>query len=139
VDSVNEDENTCDCTAVSGTVTTKIEGVQLMAEVADGMLITPAIDSTVIVAYSKRNVPYVALFSEVDKINFSANDGIELQGDDYGGLAKVGSLKTKLNNIENAFNALNTKLNALAPTPVLPPLVLTIQSEIENERVKHGN
>ncbi|HVX01018.1 MAG TPA: hypothetical protein VHA52_11360 [Candidatus Babeliaceae bacterium] len=68
VTDVNEAARTCTCTSVTGKSSTDLQNVQLMAEVDDGMLLVPSIDSTIIVGYSKRNVPYVALFSQIDKV-----------------------------------------------------------------------
>lgn len=68
VTDVNEATRTCTCTSVTGKSSTDLQNVQLMAEVDDGMLLIPSIGSTIIVGYSKRNVPYVALFSQIDKV-----------------------------------------------------------------------
>lgn len=68
VTDVNEPTRTCTCTSITGKSNTELQNVQLMAEVDDGMLLIPSIGSTIIVGYSKRNVPYIALFSQIDKV-----------------------------------------------------------------------
>lgn len=137
VNSVDSENRSCTCTPLGGKTASSITNVQLMAEVEDGFLLEPAVGSTVIVCYSKRNVPYIALFSELSKVSLVTLSGISLQGEQFGGLVKIEALITKLNNLENAYNALNTKVGGLAPPP-LAPLILTIREELENEEVKHG-
>ena len=138
VTSVNIPERTCDCTPIGGEAVTDLTGVQLMAEIDDGFLLIPAINSTVIVCYSTRNVPYIALFSAIDAVLLVTLTGIKLQGDELGGLVITPHLLTKINNIENAFNLLNTKVNSISPTPVIPNLIPTTLGEIENTAVKQG-
>lgn len=137
VDSVDLETRSCDCTPIGGNASTEISGVQLMAEVDDGWLLEPAIGSTVIVCYSRRNVPYIALFSELERVTLVTKSGIQFNGDEFGGLVKIEALVTKLNNLESAFNALNAKVAILAP-PALPALVLTTRLELENDKVQHG-
>lgn len=136
--SVSLSERTCNCAVISGVAATEINDVQIMAEIDDGILIVPEIDSTVIITYSKRNVPFISMFSEVSSIWFVTNSGIKLQGDEFGGLIKISDLVSKLNNLETAFNSLNSKVNVLAPTPVIPPIVLTRRDDLENTSIQHG-
>jgi hypothetical protein len=42
--------------------------VRLMASVDDGSYLIPKVDSTVIVSYSDFVLPYVSMFSEIEKI-----------------------------------------------------------------------
>lgn len=179
IDSVDVAKRTCNVTAVSGQQTIAIENVQLMADIDDGFLIIPAVNSTVIVAYSTFNKPFVSLFSGIDKVLLVAGeksasvqidvDGLLLEIEQtkvliadgeimindgsLGGLVKVSELTTKLNNLENKVNDIVAKFNShthvltlttgtgtAAPTanPVSGTLTPTEQSEIENEKVKHG-
>jgi hypothetical protein len=146
VESVDLDALTCDCIAVGGTAVTDIPGVQLMAEVDDGMYLVPSIGSIVLVIYSKRQPPFIALFSQLDDVVFNIGNSaleisttaVKINDGSFGGLVKVTEIVTRLNNIENGFNLLNTKVNALAPTPVIPPLVTTVRAMIENPIITHG-
>lgn len=160
VDSVDVDGRTCDCTAVGGTAITDIPGVQLMAEVDDGALYIPAIGSTVIVVYSKRNVPYIALYSELSALYYVVGDTtlditnglIKFNDGSFEGLVKVVELTQKLNALENKVNDLIATFNthvhggvstgggstATTATPVTGTLTPTTQSEIENEKIIHG-
>ena len=138
VDSVNEEKRTCTVTSVTGQGAMTVENVQLMASVDDGFLLVPAIDSTVIVAYSTYNKPFICLFSSVEKVLLVAgennasiqvdadgllfeiadtkiqiSDGeIKLNDGSMGGLVKVIELTQKLNNLENKVNQLITSFNS---------------------------
>lgn len=160
VESVDIDDRTCECTAIGGEAVTDVPGVQLMAEVDDGILYVPGIGSTVIVMYSKRNVPYIALYSEISAIHYVVGDTtidvtnglIKLNDGTFQGLVKVVELTTKLNALENKVNDLIDKFNthvhggvtigssssAVTLTPVTGTLTPTEQSEIENTKVTHG-
>lgn len=136
--SVDMATRSCVCNPLSGGGSSYLTGVQLMAEVDDGFLLVPAIGSAVIVCYSPRSVPYIALFSAIEKISLFTASGIQLQGGELGGLVIAQSLTARLNLIENAFNTLITKVNALAPTSAIPPLAQTTAAQIENETITHG-
>ena len=161
VDSVDLSTRTCDVTAISGKAPTAIEGVKLMASVDDGILMVPTVGSTIFVIYSTYNVPFVALFSEVDQILFisgssqlSIVDGKIMMNDgSKGGLVEVAELVTKLNNLENLVNDLAVKFNThshiltltsgtgtAAPTTTTEGTTLTPtqRADIENTKVTHG-
>ena len=131
---------TCTCTPVNGDA--DLLDVRLMSQSANGFLILPSVDSIVIVSSIDNLTYYVSMFSEVDEI--------QLNGDTYDGLVKVNDLVTKLNNLENKVNAIITAYNAhihvetgasTAPTVSLlvGTLTPTVQANIENTTVKHGN
>jgi hypothetical protein len=112
---------------------------RLMAQVGDGFLLIPSIGSTVFVGYFTYNDAYILMASDLDVIG--------LKGDELGGLVKVIELTEKLNNLEAKVNAIITNFNihthaslGAPPVPLITgPLVLTLQSEIENTNVTHGN
>lgn len=138
VDSVDEAKRTCSVTSVSSQSPVTIENVQLMASIDDGLLLIPAVDSTVFVLYSTFNKPFVSLFSEVKKVLLVAGDNnasvqvddngllleiadtkvqisdgeIQFNDGSMGGLVKVIELVQKLNNLENLVNDLIAKYNA---------------------------
>lgn len=138
VDSVDEAKRTCIVTTISSQGQITIENVQLMASVDDGILLIPTIDSTVFVAYSTFNQPFIALFSGIDKVLLTAGennatiqmdaDGLLLEIADtkvliedgqitlndgaLGGLVKVIDLVTKLNDLENKVNELLAAYNS---------------------------
>jgi hypothetical protein len=125
--------------------------VRIMAAVDDGFLPVPAIGSQVIVAWSTRNQPYVAMFSQLQDVYLSADNLVTLQGDDFGGLVKVGELVTRLNAIENLLNNFISLYNGhthtdpasgSTGTPSAPEpntATLTQVTDIENPKVVHGN
>jgi hypothetical protein len=136
--SVDLDAYTCTVNQVHGKTSAERKTVSLMADVGDGWLLVPAIGSTVIISWSDRQLPYVAMFSDLQDVYLDALGKITLNQGTEGGIPKVRSLVTQLNLIENAFNALNAKVNGLAPTPVIPNLNPTQLNQIENPNVTHG-
>lgn len=147
VNSVNVGARTCQVTTLSSKDSVTIDNVKLMAAVDDGIFVVPTLGSTVYVIYNNHAIPYVALFSQVDSILFvsgsnaisiSSAGGIQFNDGSLGGLVEVSALVTKLNNLENAFNALNAKVNVLALSPIIPPLVDTVRGDIENTKITQG-
>lgn len=154
VSKVDISKRSCDCIQIGGDAVIEIPGVQLMSEVDDGWLLLPAIDSTVIVCYSNKNVPYIALFSEIDKAILIANNGIQLQGGEFGGLTKTIELQTQLNKTNELLTALLTVLNGSpinepgngAPSALQIALKASITgkqlgnyTDIINENITHGS
>lgn len=143
VDAVDEAKRTCTVTTVSSQGAITIENVQLMASVDDGLLYVPVIDSTVIVAYSTFNKPFIALFSGLSKlviVGGENNAGIEITDNGIlieiadtklnladgkttlndgalGGLVKVVQLTQKLNALESAVNQLKQIFSTWVPVP----------------------
>lgn len=139
VQSVDLTKKVCVCEPISGGA--DLMGVKLMAKNQIGMFIIPKINSNVIVTI-QNDLSYVSYFSEVDEIH--------LNGENYGGLVRIQELTNKLNALENSHNqhlalynahthpetTVNTLVPATLDTNILTP---TIDSELENQYVKHGN
>ena len=119
---------------------TEIPDVRLKAAVdeipdlntKDGLVQIPVEESTVLVAMIGNDsaTRFILAFSKVQEVLMY--DGLN------GGLIKVVSLVTKLNNLENKVNALITWGGTLSP-PFSPPtqLTATVRADIENVKVKH--
>ena len=157
VNSVNESQRTCDCTTISGL---PVSGVRLMAEVEDGVLVIPAVDSVLIVGYSKTITPFVCQFSSIDKVlvitgdtTVEIKDGlIKFNDGSFEGLVKVADLVTKLNTLEQDLNTLKSVFNswvvspadggaalkATAATWYAQTITETVQNDLENKAVTHG-
>jgi hypothetical protein len=153
VDSVNLDDQTCDCTPIGGDNTTTIPSVALTTESNDGWLLVPSVGSTVQVTISIRNAfCFVSMFSNIDKAYLITENGIQLNDGSAGGLVKVAVLTQKVNALENMLNDLATKFNThlhsgvttgsgtSGPTtiPETTVIIPTQQSELENTKVTHG-
>lgn len=148
--SSNVDACTCTVEMVTGKTTARRETVALMADVSDGLLLIPANGSTVIVAWSERNNPYVAMFSDLQDVYLDATGKITMNQGTDGGLVKVRDLVTKLNALENKVNAIISSYNAhvhpdpvsgSTGTPTVPitgTLTPTQVVDIENPNVTHG-
>lgn len=161
VDSVNESARTCDITVISDKGESIISDVTLMSEIDDGILILPAIGSTVVIASSEKINYFVCLFSELQKILYIVGgsainivDGlIQINDGSCGGLVKVIELTQKINSLENLVNSILTTLTTtvipLAPSGTYPfaPLYssistiapITQRSDIENNLITHGS
>lgn len=106
VTSVNEDEFICDVIAIGGNSDVEIPGVRLSSESNDGFTLIPSIDSTVTIIMTDKGIPYVAMYSDIDKAiviiegskliieknKITFNDGIN------GGIIKIQELTTSINN-----------------------------------------
>lgn len=148
--SVNVDACTCVCQQVHGTTSAERKTVSLMADVSDGWLLIPAVGSTVIIAWSDRQLPYVAMFSDLQDVYLDATGKITMNQGTLGGLVKVRDLVTKLNNLENKVNAIISSYNGhvhpdpvsgTTGTPTVPitgTLTPTKVVDIENPNVTHG-
>lgn len=158
--SVDEPSRTCDCVAIGGVAVTEIPSVKLMADVDDGMLMIPAVDSTVLVVFSKRNEPYVSMYSQLDKILMIVGDSIveikdgslKINDGSFGGLIKIDELVKKVNKLEKDINNLKSAffnwtpvpndggaaLKAASATWASQTLIPTKKSELENTLVNHG-
>jgi len=131
---------TCLCRPIDGSA--DIEDVRLQAAATnDGMLITPAVDSVVIVQMINDVEGYVSMFSEIQNIKFF--DGAQ------GAFVLINALVTKLNNLENKVNDIITAYNthvhtgvttgagssAITPTQVSGTLTPTVAQDIDNEKI----
>lgn len=118
---------------------------KLMAQIGDGMLLIPSVDSTVLILYATYTDAYVMMCSDVDSISF--------KGSELGGLVKVVDLTSRLNKIEQDINNLKqafsnwvvvpsdggAALKTVAASWYGSQLTKTQRSDIENENVTHGN
>ena len=149
--SVDTDANTCVVMPIGNTVSSEIPNVQLQADVSDGVEIIPSVGSTVIVMWSLYNKPYVAMFSEVERIGINANDVVELQDGSFGGLTKTQELKTQLDKLNEQLQAVISSLTNWTPVNFDGGAALKVYfasaiagkteadfSNIENEKVTHG-
>jgi hypothetical protein len=156
VNSVDQDNRVCNCTAIGGKASNTFPNCRLMTDVDDGILILPTVGSNVTLILSSFTDPYVVGYTEVDQIIF--------RGGDLGGLVKVEDTVTKLNNLEKGYNNLLNKVNDLinkynihthllaltsgtgtaaatltTETPDTDPqLVQTVRGDIENTAITQG-
>lgn len=154
VEEVDKDNRTCYCTSIGGDAETDIPEVLLCAENNNGFLVFPTVGSTVIVALTTRNVPFVLMFSDVESVQFM--DG------SYGSIPKIkdpddanAGLLKKINNIENKLNDFISKWNNFCtsylpggPASVGSPatlasseeteLTITAEADISNEFITQG-
>lgn len=121
-----------------------------------GVVVKPTVDKMVFVVFVSKTTGIVVMAEQ--------SEDIELMGNEFGGLPKIEALVEKINNIEDLLNDLASKYNS--HTHPIPTLVTacgsgagtttpsntsttattestvitpTQVSDIENEKVKHGN
>jgi len=131
------DGSTCDVQIVDTEF--ELTGVRLQTETSSGVLLVPAIDSKVIISPIDDFEYVVIMYSAVSAIKF-------LNGS-FGGMVKVQSLVSKLNDIEQKVNDIISWANAHVHsgnnvTPTTPysggNLTETERTDIENGEVTHG-
>lgn len=146
--SVDATEKTCEVLTLADEMT--LFDIRLIANNGDGILITPSVNSIVGVCMINEVEGFVALYSQVDSIQYG--DG------SFDGLIKIGQLVTKINEIENLLTSLISNFNShihtttatigSSPTPGVisattstesGSLTNTTQTELENENITHGN
>jgi hypothetical protein len=147
---VNENERTVDVEMVGGKSSNRITA-RLMASLDDGCYVIPKEQSTVIVAMSTHVAPYVAMFSEVEKITWLGGyfDGVPIVTHPTD--TNKGVLK-RLNNIENKLTSLQGKFNShvhtttcgagpgtasTTPQQEIGNLTPTTNLDIEHPNIKH--
>jgi hypothetical protein len=149
VTEIDQDNKTCTVKPVDDLP--DLLEVRLSAVVSpeSGIVAVPSIGSFVIVGQTAREQPHILMMSEIDSYQLIANDTIQFNDGENGGLVKVSDLVSKLNAIEDKVNELITNYKAHnhvhpnGPTTafVVPytgnNLTNTQVSDLENENVKH--
>ena len=139
VDAVDETARTVDCSPIDGDA--PLLGVNLQAnqESGDGIVLFPAVDSYVVVAFLEPSVAVVVLTEKVDKIVLKigdttaevidgqidiavqsikaqmTSDGVTFNDGTLGGLVVSEKLAQKLNALEQGINNLKTAIAAWVP------------------------
>jgi hypothetical protein len=142
VDSIDLDKLICYCIPLNGDA--DLVGVRLMANIDNGFLLIPEVNSIVVVSFLSDDSAYVSLVSKVSEVN--------LNGKNFDGLVKVNDLVEKLNNLENKVNTIISIYNAHThvasslgtptTTPVAPvtgTLTPTIKADLENTTILQGD
>lgn len=151
------DDIVCKVQSVSGQTCTVVdvldnaiyENVRLTANVqsANGFILKPAKDSYVIISQITENDRYVSFFSEIDGLEFVAENQIIFNNGTQG-LVKIIELTTKLNQLITELNTLKTWVNThvhavsgsatLVPTaPFTGPISSFVKTDYESEKIKH--
>ena len=142
IDSVDLTTLTCYCVPLNDDA--DIINVRLMANIDNGFLLIPEVNSIVVVSFLSDDSAYVSLVSKVSEV--------QLNGKNFDGLVKVQELTDKLNALENKVNdlitACSSQIVTLAPSGTFPlasfftsvtPLIPTQQLEIENTTILQGD
>ena len=137
IESVDLPNCVCSVTIIDGHTEVIIPNVRLMSVIDDGVIFEPVIGSTVTIIYSQNVDPVVVKYSQIKSIQAITNKFIFNDGSN-GGLAIIGALLQKINNLENQLNSVTTWAATVTPPLTVQPLVLTQRKEIENTLIIHG-
>lgn len=132
INSVDTDSLTCEVTTIGDDAAVTIPGVLLSAEVSDGFVVIPSVNSTVYIALTTRNQVFVEMYSDLDAVFisiptgtpntwtkvlinnnpnlFGGVTGIRFNDGSYGGLVIGGGSG---NNLISQLNTLNQQLQAI--------------------------
>lgn len=161
VTAVDKPTRTCSVTTINAPQNMDLSDVLLMAEVGDGWLMIPSIDSTVIIGNNAQMQPYVKMFSDLsetiiitgDQGISMTTDGIQFNDGSDGGLTITPELVNQLDKNNEILSAI---LSTITGTPINEPgngspsalqaalsAVLTGKlvgdfSNIENKNITHG-
>lgn len=127
VTAVDVPTRTCTVDTLTGTIFT-LNKVALMAQINDGFLMVPAIDSEVIVLYGTQVKTQVIMYSELQRVYAIVGDsGFEMLPDkvmfndgSYGGMVIIEELVKRLNALEEDNNKLKKALGIVFTPPDLP-------------------
>lgn len=162
------DGNVCTVVFQTGETDIELPDVRLQVDICDGLLITPEVDSNVLVCISTYNPPYVSLYSDIKEYYLQVGDSADLITSDgkrklndggYGGLIKsidpdnsqIGLL-ARLNKTENLLNEFITIYNTHTHTSSAPGSAtsppaqpetnqinpITSRTDIESDYITHG-
>jgi len=134
---------TCECEPITGD--SNLLDVRLQTEAGNGVIMIPTEGSKVIVQPINDMTGYVSMYSSLDSI--------QLLDGTYGGLIKISDIVGKLNNLENDINDLKTvfgswvvvpsdggaALKTITTTWATSALTPTVEADIENDKITHGN
>lgn len=141
VTSVDMVTRTCAVTTITGKSEIDISAVQIMPDVSDGFILVPAVGSLVYIAYSIKNLPFIQMFSEIDRVILIC-DNVQVNDGSYGGLIKIIDQTSKLNNLVNQLTAELVKIEAgiVAAGGTYTPGTLDQfnKTDYENTMFKHG-
>lgn len=112
VDSVDENKKTIKCTPITEGAQ-RVVNLQASIEGADGILIIPEVQSTVIIGYVDKNNAFVLTHSKIEKISINTKKIILNEGKN-GGLVLSEKITNELNTVVKRVNAIITALQTLA-------------------------
>lgn len=145
----------CEVKSVDGatcTVTRVLDGLEI-ADVRlnchitenEGIVVTPKVNSFVLVTNIDGRQHFVSQCSEVEKITIDCNGDIIINGGNNDGIIKIKELTQKLNNLVNTFNShvhqVSTTGTAAAQTGTAAAVTAKAskfnQSDYEDTKVTH--
>lgn len=155
------DDKTCDVVPLDNSAPLKKVKLNAAPEQGKGIVITPVVDSVVLVGLRTETDASILMFSEIEKIDIILSEDIKLSlnadeivfNDNFKNsfLIDINKLKTKINNIENDINTLKNIFTAWVPAPMdggavlktassawaVQKLTPTQVNDIKDEKIKH--
>jgi hypothetical protein len=118
--SVNEEERTCHIKSISSDAEFEFENAALSAEGNDGVIIIPAVDSTVTVVIARQTI-YITQYSDIDKflVIIDKTIDLEISKDGHvfnkgknGGVPNINPLKVEMAKLTGNDTILKTAIAA---------------------------
>ena len=140
--SINTDQRSATVEPINGDA--DISDARFICDVTGKTKFLPKVNSIVVVQMFSQTGGVIIAFSELEEIH--------LNGEDKGGMVTAGSLLQKINELEQQINTLKTIFATWVPVPndgglalktlttsfSSQTITLTVQTDIENSKVKHG-
>lgn len=116
IDAVDDQAMTCDCTPLDGDA--ELFDVRLMPQAGNGVRVIPAVGSVGIVTFLSKDTAYLAMASEIDRVQVKIGDtdvdvtadGVVINGGTLGGMVKIAELEENLNSLKSFVEAMHAAL-----------------------------
>lgn len=137
VNSVDETKRTCDVTPINDDADILDTRLQASLNSTAGIVQFPKVNTNVIVTFLTKDVGFVSLCTDVDKILIEC-DKVIFNGGNKGAMVKIDDVLSAINRLENTFNAhvhpVPSLGTSLIPTvPIAPPTTL---ADLANNEIK---
>lgn len=147
VTSIDNDKRHVYVSTINGPYVQELKA-SLMTTIDDGFVLIPQIGSTVYIMTNPLINPFIIHYGAVQTVIMTSSQTVQLNSNEYGGIAKIKELTDKINTLENAMNNLINKFNLhqhpAFPGPITPTDVdtdsiqITTVKDLENPSVVHG-
>lgn len=137
VNSVNESERTCDVSPLNEDADVLQTRLSATLNSTQGVVIIPKVDTNVIVTFLTKDVGFVAMCTDAEKVLIDC-DTVIFNGGNKGAMVKIQDLVDKINRLENTFNShvhpgvtVGGGVTAITATQIIP--ITTVANLANNE------
>lgn len=139
VNSVDENARTCDVSPLNEDA--DIVAVRLSATIdsTQGVVIIPKVGTNVIVTFITRNVAFISMCTDAEKVLIDC-DTVIFNGGNKGAMVVIADLVSKINRLENTFNTHFhsgvTVGGGVTLVPTVPIAPITTVADLANNEIK---